>query len=36
MFLYAKVVLDNLLQQGSEDELEDELGVSFPTGLEEA
>ncbi|KAH8880581.1 hypothetical protein GQ53DRAFT_669656, partial [Thozetella sp. PMI_491] len=36
MFLYAKVVLENLLEQGSEADLEDELDESFPAGLDEA
>ncbi len=36
MFLYAKVVLGNLLEQGSEMDLEDELGQHFPHGLDEA
>jgi hypothetical protein len=37
MFLYAKVVLDNLMEQGSEAELEDELTTeNFPDGLDSA
>lgn len=36
MFLYAKVVMDNLMAQGSLAELDEELNVSFPTGLNEA
>ena len=36
MFLYARVVVDNLLEQGSEADLEDELNEHFPKGLEEA
>ncbi|KAI1114303.1 hypothetical protein F5Y14DRAFT_189934 [Nemania sp. NC0429] len=36
MFLYAKVVMDNLLAQGSVEELEEELQTSFPMGLDEA
>ena len=37
MFLYAKVVLDNLMDQGSEAELADELKAeNFPDGLDAA
>ncbi|RYP51599.1 hypothetical protein DL768_003106 [Monosporascus sp. mg162] len=37
MFLYAKVVLDNLMGQGSEAELENELKTeNFPDGLDSA
>ncbi|RYP07648.1 hypothetical protein DL764_002385 [Monosporascus ibericus] len=37
MFLYAKVVLDNLMGQGSEAELENELETeNFPDGLDSA
>lgn len=36
MFLYAKVVLENLLEQGSVADLESEINESFPEGLEEA
>ncbi|KAF2684142.1 hypothetical protein K458DRAFT_279973, partial [Lentithecium fluviatile CBS 122367] len=37
MFLYTKVVLDNLMDQGSEAELEDELKTeNFPDGLDSA
>ncbi|KAI0854497.1 ankyrin repeat-containing domain protein [Xylaria cubensis] len=36
MFLYVKVVMDNLMAQGSATELEQELGVNFPSGLDEA
>ncbi|KAH8693390.1 hypothetical protein GQ44DRAFT_595961, partial [Phaeosphaeriaceae sp. PMI808] len=37
MFLYAKVVLDNLMHQGSEAELADELKTeNFPDGLNSA
>ncbi|EPS38656.1 hypothetical protein H072_7600 [Dactylellina haptotyla CBS 200.50] len=37
MFLYAKVVLDNLYEQESEADLEEELaGENFPQGLKEA
>jgi hypothetical protein len=36
MFIYTKVVLDNLLAQGSEAELEDEMQVNFPDGLDAA
>lgn len=36
MFLYAKVVMDNLMAQGSLAELDQELEVKFPTGLNEA
>ena len=37
MFLYAKVVLDNLMHQGSEAELADELKTeNFPDGLSSA
>ncbi|KAI1325418.1 hypothetical protein F5Y16DRAFT_422846 [Xylariaceae sp. FL0255] len=36
MFLYAKVVMDNLMAQGSAAELELELEAKFPNGLEEA
>lgn len=36
MFLYAKVVMDNLMAQGSPAELYEELQVKFPTGLDEA
>ncbi|KAI0098044.1 hypothetical protein GGR51DRAFT_565932 [Nemania sp. FL0031] len=36
MFLYAKVVMDNLMAQGSLEELDQELKVKFPTGLDEA
>jgi hypothetical protein len=35
MFLYAKVVLDNLLSQGSPAEVEEEL-ENFPEGLDSA
>ncbi|KAK3369584.1 hypothetical protein B0T24DRAFT_596307 [Lasiosphaeria ovina] len=35
MFLFARVVLDNLMLQGSEDEFEEEMsGENFPEGLE--
>ncbi|KAJ8129490.1 hypothetical protein O1611_g4141 [Lasiodiplodia mahajangana] len=36
MFLYAKVVTDNLMAQGSLEELYQELKVKFPAGLDEA
>jgi len=37
MFLYAKVVLDNLMDQGSEAELADELkSENFPVELNAA
>lgn len=37
MFLYAKVVLDNLMHQGSEAELADELKTeNFPDELNSA
>ncbi|KAI1357570.1 hypothetical protein F5Y08DRAFT_324036 [Xylaria arbuscula] len=36
MFLYAKVVMDNLLAQGCLAEFDQELEVKFPTGLNEA
>ncbi|KAI0426032.1 hypothetical protein F5Y09DRAFT_346071 [Xylaria sp. FL1042] len=36
MFLYAKVVMDNLMDQGSLDELDQELRVKFPSGLDQA
>ncbi|KAI1745814.1 hypothetical protein F4680DRAFT_465696 [Xylaria scruposa] len=36
MFLYVKVVMDNLMAQGSPAELDQELGVNFPSGLDEA
>jgi hypothetical protein len=36
MFLYAKVVMDNLIDQGSAAELDQELEVNFPAGLDEA
>ncbi|KAK7973119.1 hypothetical protein PG988_007253 [Apiospora saccharicola] len=36
MFLYVKVVMDNLMAQCSADELDDELNVNFPKGLDEA
>ncbi|KAI0440377.1 hypothetical protein F4803DRAFT_527373 [Xylaria telfairii] len=36
MFLYAKVVMDNLMAQGSNVELDQELQVNFPSGLDQA
>ncbi|KAK6857173.1 hypothetical protein PG995_007360 [Apiospora arundinis] len=36
MFLYAKLVMDNLMAQGSAAELDEELNVKFPKGLHEA
>jgi hypothetical protein len=37
MFLYAKLVLDNLMDQGSKAELADELKTgNFPDGLDAA
>jgi hypothetical protein len=37
MFLYAKVVLENLMLQGTEEELEEELNErNFPDRLDEA
>lgn len=37
MFLYAKVVLDNLMEQVSYEDLKDELkSENFPDGLERA
>ncbi|KAI1279464.1 hypothetical protein F5Y07DRAFT_43858 [Xylaria sp. FL0933] len=36
MFLYAKVVMDNLIAQGSLDDLDQELGMKFPSGLDQA
>ncbi|KAK8876959.1 hypothetical protein PGQ11_001905 [Apiospora arundinis] len=36
MFLYAKLVMDNLISQGSAAELDEELNVKFPEGLNEA
>ncbi|ETS80318.1 hypothetical protein PFICI_07847 [Pestalotiopsis fici W106-1] len=36
MFLYATVVMGNLLAQGSATELDDELTVNFPDGLDKA
>ncbi|KAF3002829.1 hypothetical protein E8E14_006733 [Neopestalotiopsis sp. 37M] len=36
MFLYATVVMGNLLAQGSEMELKEELTVNFPRGLDQA
>ncbi|KAK8073514.1 hypothetical protein PG994_004413, partial [Apiospora phragmitis] len=36
MFLYAKLVMDNLMAQGSIEELDEELNVNFPKGLDEA
>jgi hypothetical protein len=36
MFLYAKVVMDNLMAQGFLAELNQELEVKFPPGLNEA
>jgi len=36
MFLYAKLVMDNLMAQGSAAELDVELKVKFPKGLDDA
>ncbi|KAK8004951.1 WD40 repeat-like protein, partial [Apiospora arundinis] len=36
MFLYGKLVMDNLMAQGSAAELDEELNVKFPKGLHEA
>ncbi|KAJ3579030.1 hypothetical protein NPX13_g1537 [Xylaria arbuscula] len=36
MFLYATVVMDNLLAQGSAAELDEELQAKFPDGLDQA
>ncbi|KAK7946881.1 uncharacterized protein PG986_011202 [Apiospora aurea] len=36
MFLYSKLVMDNLMAQGSVAELEEELNEIFPKGLDEA
>ncbi|KAK8024370.1 hypothetical protein PG993_012436 [Apiospora rasikravindrae] len=36
MFLYVKIVMDNLMAQGSAAELDEELNVNFPKGLDEA
>ncbi|KAI0200165.1 hypothetical protein F4808DRAFT_170914 [Astrocystis sublimbata] len=36
MFLYARVVMDNLVSQGSATELEEELQTKFPAGLDQA
>ncbi|KAK6839363.1 hypothetical protein PG987_005229 [Apiospora arundinis] len=36
MFLYAKLVMDNLMAQGSAAELDEELNIKFPKGLHEA
>lgn len=36
MFMYAKVVLENLYNQTSVEELEDELQKGYPNGLNEA
>ncbi|KAK7917369.1 hypothetical protein PG985_010977 [Apiospora marii] len=36
MFLYARLVMDNLMAQGSTAELDEELNVNFPKGLDEA
>ncbi|GAW14444.1 hypothetical protein ANO14919_038470 [Xylariales sp. No.14919] len=36
MFLYARVVMDNLIAQGSAAELDEELQAKFPDGLDQA
>ncbi|KAI0809904.1 hypothetical protein GGR55DRAFT_679137 [Xylaria sp. FL0064] len=36
MFPYAKVVMDNLIAQGSLYDLDQELGIKFPSGLDQA
>ncbi|KAI0402033.1 hypothetical protein F4802DRAFT_600410 [Xylaria palmicola] len=36
MFIYARVVMDNLIAQGSAAELDEELQTKFPNGLDQA